>query len=67
MSKYQIIGFLVFNIGLILSGYFIWQLAVNYEIDVFHLLPLIFAMLIIIMGLMGIAFGKADEKFQSKK
>ncbi|MGF7186794.1 membrane protein DedA with SNARE-associated domain [Desulfitispora alkaliphila] len=66
MSKYQIIGFIVFNIGLIFTGVFLGQLAFRYEIEILHLLPLIGSLLIMLMGLITIAFGKVPEKVKNK-
>ncbi|MBS4025673.1 MAG: hypothetical protein KGZ96_08370 [Clostridia bacterium] len=52
MSKNQIMGFIIFNIGLIVSGVFIGKVALKYDIDIMDLLPVFASLLVMVGGLL---------------
>ena len=58
MWKNQITGFIIFNIGLILSAILIGRLAFKYDIDIIELIPVFASMLIMVGGLLILALAK---------
>lgn len=61
MSKNQVMGFIIFNIGLILSAVFIGRVAYKYDIDILELLPVFGSLLIMVGGLLVLSFMR-DKK-----
>jgi hypothetical protein len=61
MSKNQITGFIIFNIGLILSGVFIGRVAYKYDIDVLDLLPVFASLLVMVGGLLILSLLKSRK------
>lgn len=58
MSKNQIVGFIIFNIGLVLTGIFTGLLAYKYKIDILDLIPTFGSMLLMVSGLLILSFLK---------